>query len=249
MKNTDAFYDRRISLRVAGKELELDLYSADAFDALTQLWIRSGWQRRISYDVTWLGIPIIQLPEDILMMQELVWKVKPDVIVETGTAHGGTAVFYASLLELLGRGRVVSIDIEIREENRRAIETHPVSKRITLVEGDSTSDAVLAKVRELIRPEHRVLVALDSSHTYAHVRRELEKYGPLVTPGSYIVAFDGVMQMLIDAPSGRKEWTTDNPATAVRDFLVQHPEFEVDFHYNRLTATYCPGGFLKRKKD
>lgn len=166
MKTPDAFYDRRIILRVAGKELELDLYSAKAFDALTQLWIRSGWQRRISYDVTWLGIPIVQLPEDILMMQELIWKVKPDVIVETGTAHGGTAVFYASLLELLGRGHVVSVDIEIREGNRQAIQAHPMSKRITLVEGNSTADAVLAKVRELIHAEHKVLVALDSSHTY-----------------------------------------------------------------------------------
>jgi cephalosporin hydroxylase len=248
MRKSDPFYDRRILVRVAGKDVELDLYSATAFDALTQLWIRSGWQRRISYDVTWLGIPIVQLSEDILMMQELIWKVKPDVIVETGTAHGGTAILYASLLELLGKGRVVSIDVEIRQHNRVAIQSHPLSKRITLIEGDSVDEAVVSRIREMIGSEDKVLVTLDSNHSCSHVRLELEKYAALVTKSSYIVVFDGVMKILSDAPDGKPEWAKDNPATAIQCFLAGHPEFEADPHFNRLGVTYCPGGYLKRKE-
>lgn len=228
---------------------EIDIYSEEGFQILANLWTRSNWQRKLSYEVTWLGIPIIQLPEDILMMQELIYKVRPDVIVETGTAHGGTAIFYASMLELLGKGHVISIDIEIRKYNRLAIQAHPMSKRITLVEGDSVDDDVVAQVRQRIQPHDTVLVALDSNHTYGHVRQELEKYGPMVTPGSYLVVFDSIMEMLADAPNGKAGWATDNPAAAVRDFLAQHPEFEVDPYYNRLQVTYCVGGFLKRRRE
>jgi cephalosporin hydroxylase len=226
---------------------EIKIYSEEGFRLLSNLWTRSGWQRKFSYEVTWLGIPIIQLPEDILMMQELIYKVRPDVIVETGTAHGGTAVFYASMLELLGKGHVISIDIEIRKYNRLAIQAHPMSKRITLIEGSSTDDDVLAQVHQLIRPQDAVLVALDSNHTYAHVHEEMEKYSELVTPGSYMVVFDGVMEILTDAPNGSPLWTTDSPAAAIRDFLAEHGEFQVDPCYNRLEVTYCPGGFLRRK--
>ena len=243
----DTLYERIITLRAAGKKFEVDLYSDQAFRALSQLWIRSGWQRKISYEITWLGIPIIQLPEDIMMMQELIWKVRPDVIVETGTAHGGTAVLYASMLELLEKGRVISVDIEIRRQNQLAIQSHPMSKRITLIEGSSTDEAVVSKIRKMICAEDKVLVTLDSNHTYVHVSQELKQYAPLVTPGSYIVVFDSVMEILIDAPSGKPEWATDSPAAAIRDFLLGHPEFEADSYYNRLTATYCPRGFLKRK--
>ena len=240
-------YDRRMILQRAGRRIETDIYSEDGFNALAELWTRSAWQKKISYEPTWMGIPIIQLPEDILMMHELIYKVKPYVIVETGTAHGGTAIFYASMLELLGKGRVISIDIEIRKNNRLAIEAHPMSKRITLIEGSSTDEPVVARVREMIGLGDKVLVALDSNHSFDHVRLELEKYAPLVTPGSYIVVFDGVMQILADAPSGKSEWASNNPTLAAEDFLAIHPEFEIDPYYNRLTATYCPGGFLKRK--
>lgn len=248
VRNALPLYNRRIVLQADEEKADVDIYSDDGFRALAQLWVRSGWQRRISYGVTWLGIPIIQLPEDLLMLQELIWKVRPDVIVETGTAHGGTAVFYASLLELLGTGHVISVDIEIREHNRQAIQSHPMSKRITLIEGDSINEAVVDRVRETIQKEDRVLVALDSNHSYKHVRSELEKYAPMVTPESYIVVFDGVMEILIDAPSGRPEWARDNPASAIRGFLESHPEFEVDPYYGRLSVTYCPNGFLKRRR-
>lgn len=228
---------------------KVDIYSEEGFELLSHLWVRAGWQQRLSYRLTWMGIPIIQLPEDILMMQEIICKVRPDVVIETGTAHGGTAIFYATILELLGRGRVISIDVEIRQYNLAAIQAHPMSKRVTLIEGNSIAEAVVVKVRELIRSGETVLVALDSNHSYAHVRAELGAYAPLVSPGSYMVVFDGVMEMLADAPSGKPEWASDNPARAVRDFLQTHPEFEVDPYPNRLVVTYCRGGFLRRKLE
>src|SRR5664279_3126025 len=128
------------------EEREIDIYSPEGFDVLANLWTRSGWQRRLSYEVTWLGIPIIQLPEDILMVQELIWKIRPDVIIESGVAHGGALVLYASILELLGRGRVIGLDIEIRKYNRLAIESHPMARRIDLVEGSSTASATVEAV-------------------------------------------------------------------------------------------------------
>ncbi|MCL4552160.1 MAG: cephalosporin hydroxylase family protein [Candidatus Marsarchaeota archaeon] len=238
-----------LAIETSAGSREVSIYSAEAFRLLGELWNKSAWQQRISYELTWMGVPIIQLPEDILMMQELIYKVRPDVIVETGTAHGGTAIFYASVLELLGKGRVVSVDIEIRKYNRLAIQAHPMSKRITLVEGSSTSETALQQVRQLIRPQDTVLVVLDSNHTYGHVKDELEKYSQMVTPGSYVVVFDGVMEKLTDAPSGNEEWATDNPSAAVRDFLAEHKAFEVDPYYNRMVLTYCPGGFLLRKPE
>lgn len=227
--------------------VEVDIYTDLGFRVLSDLWTRSGWQRKLSYELTWLGIPIIQMPEDIMIMQELVHKVRPDVILETGTAHGGTAVFFASILELVGSGRLISIDVEIRTYNRLAIRAHPMSKRINLIEGSSTDDRVAKKVRDLIHPDETVLVVLDSNHTRDHVRKELENYSSLVTPGSFIVVFDGVMEMLTDAPNGKAAWESDNPAAAARDFLADHPEFEVDPYYNRLTVSYAPNGFLRRR--
>ena len=245
---TNHLFDRKITLRLGGETKEMDLYSEEGARALAQLWTRSGWQRRISYQTKWLGIPIIQLAEDILIVQELIYKVKPTVIIETGTAHGGTAVLYASMLELIGKGRVISIDVEIREHNRLAIQSHAMAKRITLIEGSSVDDKVRAKVKRLVRADDKVLVALDSNHTSSHVLKELETYGPLVSPGSYIVVFDGVMEILADAPDGKPEWATDNPSTAIRDFLERHREFEPDPYYNKLMVTYCPGGFLRKKE-
>jgi cephalosporin hydroxylase len=226
---------------------EVDIYTPEGYRLLAELWLKSAWQHRISYEVTWLGIPIIQLPEDIVMMQELIYKIRPDVIVETGVAHGGSAIFYASMLELLGKGRVLSVDNEIRKYNRLAICSHPMSKRITLIEGSSTNEGTLKQLRALIGPQDAALVALDSNHAYAHVREELEKYSALVTPGSYIVVFDGVMKLLDDAPGGAPHWASDNPYAATQDFLATHPEFESDPYYNRLLVSYCPGGFLRRK--
>lgn len=239
----------KFSITTPAGPREVDIYSEEGFQVLSGLWTRSGWQQRLSYELTWLGIPIIQMPEDLLMMQELIYKLRPDVLVETGTAHGGTAVFYASIMELLGRGRVISIDVEIRKYNRLAILSHPLSRRITLLEGSSTDAATLQKLETLIQPGESVLVALDSNHSLEHVSAELQAYSRLVTPGSYLVVFDGVMAMLTDAPGGKPEWEGDNPSLAVEQFISSQPQFERDPYYNRLAVTYCPGGFLKRKAE
>ncbi len=238
--------DRMISVSLSDGKRELDIYTADGFRILSNLFTRSGWQQRVSYEPTWMGVPIIQTPEDIVMMQELLWKVRPDVVIECGVAHGGALVLYASILELLGKGHVIGVDVEIRKYNRIALQSHPMSRRFTLVEGSSVAPEIVQQVRGMIRPDDTVLVTLDSNHTAEHVAKELALYAPLVTPDSYIVVFDGVMQVLADAPGGSPAWNTDNPWRAVEEFLATHEDFEVDANYNRLRVTHCPGGFLKR---
>jgi cephalosporin hydroxylase len=223
------------------------LYSPEAFQAISQLWIKTGWAGKYSYNFSWMGRPVIQLPEDLVMVQELIYKVQPAVIIETGFAQGGSSVYYASLLELLGQGRVISIDIEIRAHNRKAVEAHRLKKRITLIERDSVAPETAEEVRKLLSPNEKVMVILDSNHTKEHVRRELELYAPLVTSGSYVVAADGIMEDLTDVPGGKAEWARDNPKTAVYEFLAVHPEFELDSEPSRLGVTYWPDAYLRRK--
>jgi cephalosporin hydroxylase len=237
----------RLMISLPGAAQPVDVYGDEGFRALTDLWVKAGWQRRLSYETTWLGVPIIQLPEDILMMQELIYKVRPAVVVETGVAHGGGAILYSSILRLLGRGEVIGIDVEIRKYNRLAIQSHPMSDRITLIEGSSVDPAVVARVAEQIDGRDPVLVALDSNHTREHVLTELELYGRLVSPGSYLVVFDTVMDLVADTPAGKPEWREEGAGAAVRQFLLAHAEFEVDPYYNRFGATHCQGGFLRRK--
>ncbi len=240
--------ERTITVHTPQGPRTLDIYTPEGNRALAHLFTRSGWQQKISYEIPWLGIPIIQTPEDILMMQELIWKVRPDVVIECGVAHGGALVLYASILELLGKGHVFGIDIEIRKYNRLALQSHPLSKRISLIEASSVEVDTVEQIRAQLRPDDRVLVTLDSNHTKAHVAKELDLYAPLVTPDSYVVVFDGVMKVLTDAPNGSPAWDQDNPWTAVEDFLARNPDFASDPYYNRLGVTYCPGGFLKRSK-
>src|SRR5579862_4730335 len=185
---------------------EFGIGTPEAFRLLSDVWLRSGWDTKYVYSFTWLGRPMIQLPEDVIRLQEVIFEVRPDVIVETGVAHGGSLVFYASLCKLLGAGRVIGVDIEIREHNRRALEAHPLGKWITLVEGDSASDATIAKVRKRIGSARKVMVLLDSCHTKEHVRRELEAYAPMIGRGSYIVAMDGIMERLAGAPRSEADW-------------------------------------------
>ncbi len=241
--------DPVFTIRTAGGEHKVNTYTSEGVAVLANLWTRAGWQEKISYEATFLGIPIIQLPEDILILQELIWRTRPTTIIECGVAHGGALVFYASMCELLGRGRAIGVDIEIRKYNRRAIESHPMSSRITLIEASSTDSATLEKVKGLLNPSDHVMVTLDSNHTREHVRAELELYGPLVTPGAYLVVFDTVMTLVHDAPNGKPEWADDNPLAAVKDFLQTHPEFEQDRSAERLGPTYCTGGFLKRRLE
>ena len=179
---------------------ELPLYSPEAFSLLNRHWVRVGWSQKYSYGFTWLGRPVIQLPEDLVRIQELIYRVEPDVIVETGVAHGGSLIFYASLCKALDRGRVIGVDIEIRPHNRVAIEAHPLSSFITLIEGARPPPRSSRACKDQIGADERVLVILDSNHTKAHVLAELAAYGPLVSPGSYIVAADGIMADLADCP-------------------------------------------------
>src|SRR4051812_7781559 len=184
----------------AAGEAVYGIGTPEAFAAISRAWLRSGWDTKYVYGFTWLGRPVIQLPEDLIRIQEVIYRIKPDVIIETGVAHGGSLVFYASLLAAMSRGRVVGVDIEIRPPNRAAIEAHPLSPRITLVEADSVlPDTVDRVAKEIGRPE-AALVVLDSKHTKDHVLSELRLYSRFVTVGSYIVATDGIMEAVAGAP-------------------------------------------------
>jgi cephalosporin hydroxylase len=215
-------------------------------------WLQLSGKHRYTYNFTWMGRPVIQLPTDMMALQEIIWRVKPDLIVETGIAHGGSLVFSASMLELLGGdGAVIGIDIDIRKHNRREIERHPMSKRITLMEGSSTSEAVVGDVRRLARDRERVMVILDSNHTHDHVLRELNLYSPLVSKNSYLVVLDTAIE---DVPSDSfpdRPWGKgDNPKTAVWEFLKSNDRFEIDRDIDgKLLITVAPDGYLKCVKD
>lgn len=207
----------------------LPLYEKPAFELLSELWLKLSWVQKYSYTFTWMGRPIIQHPEDLVRLQEVIYFLKPDVIVETGVAHGGSLILSASLMKAMGHGRLVmGVDIEIRPHNRKAIEAHELFPMIRLIEGDSVAPAIVAQAASHIRPGDKVLVILDSNHSREHVRKELEAYHHLVTPGSYIVATDGIMRELWDAPRGDLSWREDNPAQAAHDFAAAHPEFRIE---------------------
>lgn len=219
--------------------------------AATNFFLRSC-EHRYSYNFTWLGRPIIQYPQDIVALQEIVWRTKPDVIVETGIAHGGSAVLFASLLQLLGGdGRVVAIDIDIRAHNRAAIESHPLAGRITLIEGSSVDSAIADRVRAAAAGAQSVMVVLDSNHTHEHVRAELALYSPLVRKGGYLVVMDTVVeQMGPDSFPDRPWGKGDNPMTAVHEFLALNPRFEVDRAIDdKLLVSVAPGGYLRCVAD
>jgi cephalosporin hydroxylase len=229
-------------------------------------WLERAFEQKYMYNYHWMGRPIIQLPNDILLMQELIWQIKPDLIVETGIAHGGSLIFSASMLSLLDyydaieqgimldpkspRRRVLGLDIDIREHNRAAIEKHPMSNRIDMIQGSSIDSEIIAQVHEAASSYKHVLVCLDSNHTHEHVLAELEAYAPLVTKDSYCVVFDTVIE---DMPAGmfpNRPWEPgDNPKTAVWEYLKSHPEFEIDKQIDhKLLISVAPNGYLKRVK-
>lgn len=227
-------------------------------------FLRASVEPRYSYNFHWLDRPIIQYPQDIVAMQELIWMVRPDLVVETGIAHGGSLVLSASMLALLdmceaidegrridpgeSRRRVLGIDVDIRAHNRAAIDSHPMRSRIEMIEGSSLDPEVVSRTRELAARHDRILVCLDSNHTHEHVRAELESFAPLASPGSYCVVFDTLIEdMGEDAYPDRPWGPGNNPKTAVRDFLRSHPEFEVDHEItDRLLITVASGGYLRR---
>ncbi len=219
---------------------------------LTREWFEHASRLEYSYHFTWLGRPIIQFPQDIMAMQEIIWRIRPDLIIETGIAHGGSAVFYASMLELIGgNGSVLGIDIDLREHNRLALEQHPLSRRIQIVDGSSTDQNVVYQVYDLARGRTRIIVALDSNHTHEHVLKELELYSPLVTRGSYLVVFDTIIEDMPDSFWPDRPWGKgNNPKTAVREFLKGNDRFIVDKEIeDKLLITVAPDGYLKCIKD
>ena len=242
-----------VTVQGLGAEHSYPLGSAEGFAAVSRAWLRAGWDAKHVYSFTWLGRPIIQLPEDLVRIQEVIFSVKPDVLIETGVAHGGSLVFYAALFKAMDKGRVIGIDVEIRPHNRTAIEAHPLSDRIALIEGSSTDTAVVERVRQLVGPKDTVLVVLDSSHTRDHVLAELRAYGPLVTVASYIVACDGVMEQVAGGPRTKDDWAWNNPRQAARQFLSEDPRFEPhepQWLFNEGAVqdrvTYWPDAFLRR---
>lgn len=204
-----------------------------------------------SYNFSWMGRPIIQYPQDMIAMQELIWEIQPDLIIETGIAHGGSLIYYASLLELIGNGEVLGIDIDIRSHNKSEIEKHPMFKRIKMIEGSSISAATIEKVKEHVAGKKRILVTLDSNHTHEHVIEELRLYSPFVSLNSYIVVFDTIVE---DLPEGyfaqQRPWgISNNPKTAVHEFLKMNDGFEIDHSIdNKLLISVAPEGYLKRIK-
>lgn len=238
---------RTLTLEEKGGPRHLPLYSREAFALLSREWVRVGWAVQYYFTFEWLGRRILQLPEDLVRLQEAISSVRPDVIMETGIYDGGSLLFHASLCEALGKGRVVGIDIHIGEETRNALTQHRLARRIDLIEGDSTSADVIATARRLIPEGSSVMVILDSHHAKSHVAKELEAYAPMVTAGSCIVVTDGIMRDLADVPGGDPSWGEDNPAAAALEFRAAHPEFELRQPAEPTGATYWPDAWLWRK--
>lgn len=253
MKLTIDTMDRTITQEVDDERRVFDLYSREAFALIAHQWVKVGWNQRYSYTFSWMGRPMIQLPEDMIRIQEIIFAVKPDVIIETGLAHGGSLIFYASLCKAMERGRVVGVDIEIRQHNREAIENHPLSPLVTLIEGNSVDPAIVEQVRAQVRADEKVLVLLDSKHTKEHVLGELDAYAPLVSKGSYIVAMDGIMEHVAGAPRAEPDWGHNNPRQAALEFVERNPDFRIEeppplFDESDASerVTYWPDGFIKR---
>ncbi|WP_299290900.1 cephalosporin hydroxylase family protein [Nitrosopumilus sp.] len=228
---------KKIKSMVDDKEIE----------KISRKWFNRVFSYEYSYHFSWLGRPIIQFPQDMIAIQEIIWKTKPDIIIETGIAHGGSLIFSASILELIGKGKVIGIDIDIRKHNRKEIEKHPLKKRITMLEGSSLDGEILKQVKKLVKNKKKIVVFLDSYHTHEHVLRELEMYSPLVKNGSYVVVFDTMVEFMPKNSFPNRPWDKgNNPHTAVMDFLKKNKRFKIDKEIeNKLLITSCPDGFLK----
>ncbi|CAN5256073.1 cephalosporin hydroxylase family protein [soil metagenome] len=242
MNPIEAFKQERAD-RIAGYANKSDLKAAaSVFNEVSN-------REQYSYNFTWMGRPIIQYPQDMVAMQELIWRIQPDLLIETGIAHGGSLIFYASLFELIGKGEVIGIDIDIREHNRREIEAHPMFKRITMIQGSAVDEALVAEVGKRVAGKKTVMVCLDSNHTHAHVLRELALYSPFVTVGSYLVVFDTIVEDMPAKMYDRPWDKGNNPKTAVWEFLTQTDDFEIDHSIdNKLLISVAPEGYLKRMK-
>lgn len=247
MREQDIFKERN-------KEVIEKMRNEQNLNAKTKEWFNEACKHEYSYHFEWMGLPIIQFPQDIVAMQELIWNVKPDLIIETGIARGGSLIFYSSMLELLKNGgEVLGIDIEIREHNRIAIEEHPMYKNITMIEGNAIGEEVVSKVKDFIKEKGKknIMVVLDSNHTHEHVAKELELYSGFVTKGSYLIVFDTVVEdMPEDAFPDRPWGKNNNPKTAVWEFLKANDRFTIEKGIDgKLLITVAPDGYLKCIKD
>lgn len=247
------------------KEKRILSYASDrAWQQISSQWLLRAFEQKYMYNFSWMGRPIIQTPIDMVAMQELIWEVKPDLIIETGIAHGGSLIFNASMLSLLdiseaiekgttfdpraSKRKVVGIDIDIRSHNRVAIEAHPLSTNIEMIQGSSIAPEIIAQVRNIAIDYERILVCLDSNHTLDHVLAELQAYAPLTSYGSYCVVFDTIVEDLPDGFFKDRPWRKgDNPKIAVWEYLKTHPEFKIDKSIqHKLLLTVAPDGYLKR---
>jgi len=237
-----------------GTTRELELFSPEAFEVISREWVRVGWALRFYHTFSWFGQPILQLPEDLVRLQETICRLKPDVILETGIFRGGSLLFHATLCEAIGKGRVIGVDLKIDDDTRRVLSEHRLAGRIRILEGDSTAPSIVESVRNMIGKDETVLVILDSGHSAAHVAKELQVWSEFVSDGFCIIATDGIMRDLTDVPGGDPTWKDDNPAAAAHDFLRNHPEFEMRdpewlTHGNILdkNVTYWPDAWLWKK--
>lgn len=216
-------------------------------------WLRTAWQNKLDYEVTWFWVPIIQNPYDMMLMQELIFKIQPDVIIETWVAHGWSLIYYSSLLHLLWKWKVIWVDIDIRKHNRDYIENHPFFDKITLIEWDSAGTEVIDKIKSLINPDDKVMVLLDSDHRRPHVTRELNAYKDLVSVGSYLVVFDTFMPYLVwlewVETSNYDDFQNNSAMNAVDDFVEQNKNFEIDEYFHKFIVSSCPKGFLKKNNN
>lgn len=253
-------FEQEVTERIEANEKNIQLMKA------AHEFARESLLPKYCYNFSSLGRPIIQYPQDIVAIQELIWRIKPDLIIETGIAHGGSLMMSASMLALLdlceaivsgvtldprqSRRKVLGVDIDIRAHNREAIEAHPMSSRIMMIEGSSIAPEVVAQVHEVAASYNRILVCLDSMHTHNHVFAELNAYAPLVTLGSYCVVFDTIIEDMPEDMFPDRPWGVgNNPKTAVWEYLESHPEFEIDASIqHKLLITVAPDGFLKRVK-
>jgi cephalosporin hydroxylase len=253
-------FDNEVNDRVIANGLNQELLTA------TQVFNLLSINAKYSYNFTSLGRPVIQYPQDMVAVQELIWKIKPDLIIETGIAHGGSLIMSASMLALLdmceaidsgtvldpkkSKRKVLGLDIDIRQHNREAIEAHPMSSRIQMIQGSSVAAEVIEQVKAVAKNYQRVLVCLDSNHTHDHVLAELEAYAPLTSVGSYCIVFDTIVEDMPKAMFSDRSWGPgNNPKTAVREFLKTHPEFKIDEQIqNKLLITVAPDGYLTKIK-
>jgi len=236
--------DKKKSIAELGRDKELRQRALD--------WLKDVSRKNYSYHFNWLGRPIIQFPQDIIASQEIVWNTRPDLIIETGIARGGSLILWASLLEMMGvEGRVIGIDIDIREHNRTAIEAHPLFRRINMLEGSSVDEGIAAKVKEIASGHKRVMVVLDSMHTHEHVLKELQLYAPMVTAGCYLLVFDTIIEFLPDGYFPDRPWGRgNNPYTALQEYLKTCDRFELDREMeDKLLITVAPGGYMKCIKE